>query len=394
MRISGPSSATAAFQAAYFPGSPAAASLPAGAPFTTGSRASGLAAVSEVEYWDINGDSPVHLTLTWDAASNLATLTGGSPSRLAVAGWNPVSGRWESLGTPTVTGTLSGSGTASVAGVIPSQYAAFTFAASTQTEIRVQPKVYLSGPWVAATGLMRDDLRGNNLLPTTQPYSTTLAPQYVHVNGGGTETVSAAVLGVTGPNAIVDWVFLQLRSAAAPGTVLATRSALLQRDGDVVDTDGQSAVTFPVGPGNYYLSVRHRNHLGVMTDIPLAMSSNPVVIDFTTPAQGNWGTNAQRLAGGSVRMLWLGDVNKDRRVAYQGPANDVSSIGSFVLTHPQNTVLAPSYAVSEYATQDVDLNGLAVYQGPGNDVTILGNTVLSAPGSTGSPSFVISEQIP
>ena len=49
--------------------------------------------------------------------------------------------------------------------------------------------------------------------------------------------------------------------------VLQTRSALVQRDGDIVDIDGVSPVTFNnVASTNYTIAVRHRNHLGLSTN--------------------------------------------------------------------------------------------------------------------------------
>jgi hypothetical protein len=82
--------------------------------------------------------------------------------------------------------------------------------------------------------------------------------------GGGGETVAPAVLQVTGPAAIVDWILLELRSKDNPATVLASRAALLRRDGLVVDVDGTSPVAVPLPVGDYYVAIQHRNHLGAM----------------------------------------------------------------------------------------------------------------------------------
>jgi hypothetical protein len=79
-----------------------------------------------------------------------------------------------------------------------------------KSRISCPAKALLSGGYDAGTGLMRDDLRTKGLIPSAQPYST--APW----SYAGTETVSNNVLNVSGDNAIVDWVLVELREEAAP----------------------------------------------------------------------------------------------------------------------------------------------------------------------------------
>ncbi len=128
--------------------------------------------------------------------------------------------------------------------------------------ISVDLKTMLKGAYTSGAN-MNASLSTQSLLPTTEPYT---AMGYAHIGGGGEEeVVNPDVLNVTGANAIVDWVLVELRSASMPATIIASRSALLQADGDVVDVDGISPVSFYAPAGNYHVAVRHRNHLGVMT---------------------------------------------------------------------------------------------------------------------------------
>ena len=128
--------------------------------------------------------------------------------------------------------------------------------------VQVNIKAFLQSPLAGNT--MSDQLRTGQLLPDLEPYSA--LPNFTHVNGGGGENIDPYVLLKNGNDAIVDLVFLELRSADDQFMVVATQSALLQRDGDIVSTDGTSAVKFSNVPdGNYYVAVRHRNHLGMMT---------------------------------------------------------------------------------------------------------------------------------
>lgn len=173
-----------------------------------------------------------------------------------------------------------------------------------------QIRLLLEGPYNATTGLMSDHLRTDGLIPTIEPYT---ALGFTQVGGGG-ESVTPAVLSEQGPNAIVDWVFLELRDAADFTITVATRSALLQADGDIVDTDGISNVRFyEVLDGNFYVVARHRNHLSVMTPGSLPMNQSSAFLhDFTTgSAYGllSFG-DIQKPIGGGQFALWEGDFDQ------------------------------------------------------------------------------------
>ena len=142
---------------------------------------------------------------------------------------------------------------------------------------------------------MVDELRKittGPLFPTADPYTQytpDVAPYFdafVHVNHTTNEVITnpLTVLADNGPNSIVDWVFLELRSKTNNMLVLATRSALVQRDGDIVDLDGTSEVTFPNSyVDQYYLMVRHRNHLGALTANLIDFTNNATFVDFSDP---------------------------------------------------------------------------------------------------------------
>ncbi|MCW5899095.1 MAG: cyanophycinase [Flavobacteriales bacterium] len=217
-------------------------------------------------------------------------------------------------------------------------------------------KAMLQGPYDPGTGRMRDDLRVAGLIPEEEPYT---ALGFTHVGGGG-ETLDAALLGATGDDAIVDWVVVELRDPDVPATVVHTIGALVQRDGDVVDAEGNTPLMLDVPVGEYHVALRHRNHLGVMTAAPLTLGAVTAVVDLTQPITNTYGTEAMRETGG-VMLLWCGDVNFDGKLQYTGGGNDrdpiLSTIGGPV---PTNTV-------SGYLPADVDLDGVASYTGIGND---------------------------
>ena len=142
-----------------------------------------------------------------------------------------------------------------------------------QKGVRVAVKTFLQGNYDAILGSMTDDLRSNSLVPSTEPYSLSMSPTALALMQNANATVGAPELTVTGTDAVVDWVLLEIRDAANPATILASKAALLQRDGDVVDVDGVSAVEFSgINAGTYHVAVKHRNHLGVMTQTPVNLN--------------------------------------------------------------------------------------------------------------------------
>ena len=177
------------------------------------------------------------------------------------------------------------------------------------------------------------------------------------------------MLSVTGNNAIVDWIFLELRSAGSPSTIIANKRALIQRDGDIVSTDGVSPVRFPtVSHGNYYLSVKHRNHIGIMTSAAVSLSEcATTVIDFTTAPTVY--TNpamlvAPRKHNGSLYTMWPGDANNNKNTRYNGLSNDKDNI---LLSLGGTGNINGSIELNVYRVEDVNMDGKIRYNNTDND---------------------------
>ncbi len=249
----------------------------------------------------------------------------------------------------------------------------------------LRAKVFLQGAYNTSTGVMSDALRTpTNLIPLSDPYRT--APyntSFMHVANAITETAAGSVFAnqaSTNDN-IVDWVFLELRNTTvSPGnTVLQTRSALVQRDGDIVDIDGVSPVTFNnVTSTNYVIAVRHRNHLGLSTDPstfkPLLgeTKSTATLVDFTNQTDPNlYGPSSAYTVSGGKNLLWGGNANSNNNVKYTGPSNDKGYILSTILGGNSTST------VTGYNQGDLNFNGVVKYTGPGNDKGFLLSTVLN-----------------
>lgn len=224
-------------------------------------------------------------------------------------------------------------------------------------------RVLLDGPMDNSIGLMSDTLRAQGLLPLTEPYT---ALGYAHRGGGGGETMDPAMLLTEGSDAIVDWVVVELRHPNDPGKRIATKTALLKRNGEVMAANGQS-LAFCVPEGSYQVAVRHRNHLGVITNRSVLLDGGPLLIDFSNtnaPNTTRGGKEALKPlnADSTLWGLWPGDVNFDGIVRYTGLNNDrdpiLVNIGGTVPTTVTN---------DQYTNPDVNMDSHVKYVGMGND---------------------------
>ncbi len=203
-----------------------------------------------------------------------------------------------------------------------------------QIDLEVNAIAYLEGPssdpFVNEESLMRDNLRTGSLIPTTSPYTDNL-------------TCDASVFIPTGVDAIVDWVWVELRNPVDNTIVISSRSALLQRDGDIVDVDGVSAVTFTdTPPDNYYVVVNHRNHLGIISAATFALTDlNSTSIDLAS--------SSGSVGGGTAGVVLLGN---GKYAMYGG---DYDENGQILNTDIQSAILVTGTAGYDHA--DCDMNG-------------------------------------
>ncbi|MCB0707551.1 MAG: tandem-95 repeat protein, partial [Saprospiraceae bacterium] len=268
--------------------------------------------------------------------------------------------------------------------------------------VRLQPIVLLQGALIDYPGsLMIDSLRHNGYIPLTEPYSA--LPNYTHESGGGNEMIldSAGVLADYGPNSIVDWVFIELRDPLDSTSVVATRAALVQRDGDVVDVDGSSPVLFTqTMNGSYFVSIRHRNHLGAMFATDQHLSATGTIVDFTDTGTDFFQTSAlfdtyeQVIVSGKY-ALWAGNTNANGSVVYAGQDNDKDPIFNEIDQAPGNPLKFQTYLFPGYHLGDVKLDGKTVYAGQNNDVDAIFNNVDGHPANfLKLQTFIIPQQLP
>jgi hypothetical protein len=142
--------------------------------------------------------------------------------------------------------------------------------------------------------------------------------------------------------------------------------------------DGVSTVPFNlIAPGNYFVAIKHRNHLGIMTAnaIPLTIASP--LYNFTLSATAAFKNpmvtnNPMALMIGRYCM-WGGDVNGDAIVRYSGLSNDNTALLQGCLGGNPALVIP-----NIYSNCDLNMNGNVRYSGPSNDNTFLLQTILGS----------------
>jgi hypothetical protein len=138
-----------------------------------------------------------------------------------------------------------------------------------------------------------------------------------------------------------------------------------------------------------------------MTQVPIALSSTPAVVDFRSPTTPTFRNSvsvvdqAQVVVDQGVAM-WAGNALYDGQVIYQGTSNDVNPIYQLVISDPLNNFVTPFFKVKTYNGGDINMNGETVFQGTGNDIEfIYQNIIKNHPGNSLKQNFfIIREQLP
>jgi len=167
-------------------------------------------------------------------------------------------------------------------------------------QLSMNIKAFLQGAHHEPSGMMRDDLRAH--IPTTSPYS----------DGA---IIKPEVLNVEGNDAIVDWVYIELRDKEDIKNVVYGSSALLQRDGDVVNVDGTTTFSMMGAFDHYYVSMKHRTHLAIATHLTMNLNSTATVdIDFSDTNNVRGGSTSLKKMGAEIHALMCGDINGDGQI--------------------------------------------------------------------------------
>jgi hypothetical protein len=145
------------------------------------------------------------------------------------------------------------------------------------------------------------------------------------------------------PGWAVDSINLEIRDAASSPTIRKFRTAWLMQNGSVRmfnDTMVTHVEFDTATAGSYYIVVRHRNHLAIMSASAQALSASSALYDFTTGLGQCYGGDAKQLASG-VYGLYAGDATGNGQVQL----DDL------------NDNLRPAIGQSGYKASDLNLDG-------------------------------------
>jgi len=233
--------------------------------------------------------------------------------------------------------------------------------------IKINSKIFLEGSYDDVSGEMRTTI--NSSIPLTSPY-----------------TEDARTVSSIPPASAVDWVLVEVR-ATTDGAALGYRSCFLKSDGCLIADDGSYDIGLAWIPGGYYVVVRHRNHLAIMSNALVTGFTwgSSTDHDFSTAQTQAYGSNPMILVDSSptVYGCYAGDANNDGVVKYNGSSNDKNAILAEVGLYTLNNV------ITAYSSNDVNMDGLVKYNGSSNDK----NKVLGTVGLY-TLNNIITTQIP
>jgi hypothetical protein len=142
-------------------------------------------------------------------------------------------------------------------------------------------------------------LNTHNMIPLSQAFNS--SPwSYL-----GSESVAKI------PSNIVDWILVELRSAASGYAVVAQRAAFLKNDGTIVDVDGAFALKFNnINYGNYYIVIKYINSIETWSKSGgVSFTTSTVSYDFTSAQSQAYGNNL--VLKGTKWCIYSGDINQD-----------------------------------------------------------------------------------
>ena len=163
-------------------------------------------------------------------------------------------------------------------------------------------KVLLQGNFNTTSNTNPATLRAMGLLPITQPYKA--SPFYYF----GDEAVA---LPTSIPTNVCDWVLVELRNATNPSLIVAQKAAFLLIDGTISDANApvSGLVHFDhIAAGAYYVSIKHRNHLAVMSAVPVDLPNNSNLYSFISAATRAYG-NTQAYLKPNVYGMFAGNID-------------------------------------------------------------------------------------
>ncbi|RMG32045.1 MAG: hypothetical protein D6730_00425 [Bacteroidetes bacterium] len=207
----------------------------------------------------------------------------------------------------------------------------------------------LEGAWREETAQMSTMLHEQGLLPLTCPADTSL-------------TLASF------PEGVVDWIEVELRKPddLFPSGIMEKRPALLMADGHIRDPITHGPLRFLAPDGAYFLVLRHRNHLAIMSAVPIEFRKGQTIdYDFRTGPSKTLNPNAQEEVSPGIWALHAGDIDQNGLLYYSGSIEGSPNDRSLILIK-SNYHPAPGYY-----PEDINMDGKVSYTGKDSDWQLL-----------------------
>lgn len=269
------------------------------------------------------------------------------------------------------------------------EFGLFTVGAPANSFLKIFARAVLQGPFKTAKikdDIMYTNLRDSNRIPLTPP----------NIYPYNLDSYSQFISMKSIQSNIVDWVVLELRDRDINPRYRYFKTCLLNKNGDLIDpivggvvalsqssvskakTNIDTLAMDTTGQTAYYIAIRHRNHLSIMSQNPIQLhydlnkaSSN--VVDMTRPDSVYGGASNLRLLGYNNKTAMFGLIGGNFPAAFDADGNvtDANPISDFFLAgldgmdevKPNDYNVVTTFFKDQkfplgYFTEDYDLNGI------------------------------------
>ena len=156
---------------------------------------------------------------------------------------------------------------------------------------------WLEGAYDVASHSMRTTLRDNSWIPNQSPYDA--------------DPITVGTI----PDDVTDWVLVELRETE-DGPAVASKSMFLKSDGDIISTTGDAPEFSDLDPDDYFVVVRHRNHLAIMSRVAhtfVAQGGTLLTLNLKDAANV-YGENSVKELETDVWGMYTGDSNGNGQI--------------------------------------------------------------------------------
>ena len=221
--------------------------------------------------------------------------------------------------------------------------------------LQMNISVILEGPFDPNTGRMNTLLNDQGYLPGQLPityfgkrtpsgHPFNLAPWYYEGSEGDQMIDIIDRLQSAYAESIVDWVLVSLRSNLNPESEMFRGAGLLHDDGRI---EMQRLAEIPEEDSEYYIVIEHRNHLPIMSPVPIPIVQGEILYDFASrdSYRSIIGTGQLNIDGTFVMLAGNGEMALD----YSSDTDiNIKDLTAWLFNNGEN---------SSYYLEDYDLNG-------------------------------------